>query len=245
MCSRILKVFKNIQHILDRGRMQINNQKIRNRFSKFLDLTNGISKEMLVYPGDPQPEFKQLGTVENDGYSVTEILIRSHIGTHIDAQSHVVPKGDSIDKEPVDKYIGEAIVFDFSKKENENISSKDLDDLAGLKENDILLFYTGFNDKLKLNSNILYNFSYLDPSAAQWIVDNNVKCIGIDTFSVEKYGSLKGESHKILLSNKIGIIENLNSNLQYLIGKRIFLVCLPLLIQGMDGCPSRAIAFEI
>jgi len=31
---------------------------------------------------------------------------------------------------------------------------------------------------------------------------------------VEKYGSKEGETHKKLLSNGIGIIENLNANLK-------------------------------
>ena len=53
-------------------------------------------------------------------------------------------------------------------------------------------------------------WSYL----ADWIVDHEIKCVGIDTLSVEKYGFKEGLSHKKLLSNGIGIIENLNSNLK-------------------------------
>jgi kynurenine formamidase len=62
---------------------------------------------------------------------------------------------------------------------------------------------------------------------------------------VEKYGSKEGLSHKILLSSSVGIIENLNSNLKSIIGKRVFLVCLPLLLEGVDGSPARTIAFDI
>ena len=44
--------------------------------------------------------------------------------------------------------------------------------------------------------------------------NHEIKCVGIDTLSVEKYGYKEGLSHKKLLSNGIGIIENLNSNLK-------------------------------
>jgi arylformamidase len=95
------------------------------------------------------------------------------------------------------------------------------------------------------DQNVNYDFTYLEPSAAQWVVDHRVKCVGIDTPSMEKYGSKEGLSHKILLSSSVGIIENLTSKLKILSGKRVFLVCLPLLLEGVDGSPARTIAFDI
>lgn len=62
---------------------------------------------------------------------------------------------------------------------------------------------------------------------------------------MEKYGFIECSTHKILLSNNIGIIEGLNSILKCLIGNRMFLVCLPLLFKGIDGSPARAILFNI
>jgi kynurenine formamidase len=95
-----------------------------------------------------------------------------------------------------------------------------------------LLLYTGTNDKWNkekaLEGN---NFTYLELSAAEWIVDHVIKCIGIDTLSVEKYGFKEGLTHKKLLSNNVGIIENLNSNIRGFAGKRMFLVCLPLMLK--------------
>lgn len=42
-----------------------------------------------------------------------------------------------------------------------------------------------------------------------------------------------------------GIIEGLNSNLKKCLNKRMFLVCLPLFLKGIDGAPARVIAFDI
>ena len=94
---------------------------------------------------------------------------------------------------------------------------------------------------LEKSQNIKYTFTYLEPSAAQWIVDHHIKCVGIDTFSVEKYGSKTGLSHKILLSSSVGIIENLSSNLKNLGGKRVFLICLSLLLECVDGSRARCL----
>ena len=61
----------------------------------------------------------------------------------------------------------------------------------------------------------------------------------------EREGFTEGLIHKKLLSHNIGIIENLNSNLRRFVDKRIFLICLPLLFEDLDGSPARAIVFDI
>jgi arylformamidase len=215
---------------------------------KFYDLTHLISQDTPIYPGDPQPAFEPYSTIDKDNYNVTRIIIGSHTSTHVDAQKHFMMHGNSIDKEPLSKFIGESIVIDLSEKRNigEGITCSDLEAHSKvIKDNDILLLYTGTSEYWMKDQNIKYDFTYLEPSSAQWIVDHHIKCVGIDTFSVEKYGSREGLSHKILLSSSVGIIENLNSNLKNLSGKRVFLVCLPLLLEGVDGSPARTIAFEI
>jgi len=60
-----------------------------------------------------------------------------------------------------------------------------------------------------------------------------------------KIGFKEGSTHKKLLSNCVGIIEGINSNLQKFVGARMFLVCLPLLLKDVDGSPARAILFGI
>jgi arylformamidase len=212
------------------------------------DLSQLVSQDMLVYPGDPQPQFEPFATMEKDKINVTRIVMGSHTGTHVDAPKHFFADGDGIDKEPLDKFIGEAIIADLSDMpRGKGISDADLDNYYRvIKRNDILLLYTGTNDKWqKARSSKSNNFTYLEVSAAEWIMDHGIKCVGIDTLSVEKYGFKEGLTHKKLLSNNIGIIENLNSNMRGFVGKRMFLVCLPLMLKAIDGSPARAILFDI
>ncbi|MGC2669441.1 MAG: cyclase family protein [Candidatus Nitrosopolaris sp.] len=213
----------------------------------YYDLTHLITQEMPVYPGDPMPEFKPIATIEKQKVNVTRIVIGSHTGTHVDAQKHFIANGNSIDKEPLDKFMGEAVTLDISNINiGDGITGSDLENYSKVvKHKDILLLYTGTSDKWTKDDSIRNNFTYLEPSAADWIVDHKIKCVGIDTLSMEKYGFKEGLTHKKLLSNGIGIIENLNSSLKKIISMRTFLICMPLPLEGVDGTPARAVAFAI
>lgn len=88
------------------------------------------------------------------------------------------------------------------------------------------------------------NFIYLEPSAADWIVNHDIKCVGIDTLSIEREDFTEGIIHKKLLSHDIGIIENLDSNLRRFVDKKNFFIRLPLLFEDLDGSPARVIVFD-
>jgi kynurenine formamidase len=62
---------------------------------------------------------------------------------------------------------------------------------------------------------------------------------------MEKYGFQRGLTHEKLLSNGIGIIEGISSKLKEFVGKRMFLVCIPLPLEDVDGSPVRPVLFEI
>lgn len=192
---------------------------------------------MPVYPGDPQPRFEQHSTIESGGVNVTRIVLGSHTGTHVDAQRHFLPDGRGVDAEPLDRFIGDAAIMDVSDRPGQGITAGDMG-RANIRRNDIVLFYTGTGGRTTA-------FTYIEPDAAEWMVDHGIKCMGIDTLSIEKQGRKGGPAHKTLLSNGIGIVENLNSNLKQFAGARMFFVCLPLPLRGIDGSPARAVLLEI
>lgn len=49
---------------------------------RFYDITNLITPDMLIYPGDPQPEFIPVATLQKDKVNVTRITIGSHWHTY-------------------------------------------------------------------------------------------------------------------------------------------------------------------
>ena len=219
--------------------------------SEFYDLSHPINEEMPVYPGEPEPEFHPIFSIGKDKVNVTKIVFASHTGTHVDAPKHFLPgkTADAVNDIPLKRFIGECVILDTSKKGiGHGITDSDLGEYSEMIRKDgrdIILIYTGTGDQWGKNENVRTNFSYLEPSAAQWLVDHRIKCVGIDSFSMEKYGFQKGLTHEKLLSNGIGIIEGISSRLKEFVGKRMFLICLPLPLEGIDGSPVRPVLFEI
>ena len=202
---------------------------------------------LFVYPGETNPEFRPHFSLGKDKVNVSILYLGSHAGTHIDAPTHFFPTGNSIDKIALETFIGEAVILDFSQKGKGNgITDIDLNKYSELiQDGDIILLYSGTSDSWEKYDEIRENFSYLEPSAARWIVNRKIKCVGIDSLSIGKFGFSEGESHKILLGEGIGIIEGLNKNLKHFVGKRMFLVSLPLFLNGIDASPARTILFEL
>jgi kynurenine formamidase len=202
--------------------------------SKIHDLTRVINKDIQVYPGDPKPEFRPTATIKDDNVNITRITLGSHTGTHVDAPRHFLQEGNGIDKDCLEKFVGDAVVVDGSAKKS--LAGRDLAS-SDIRANDILLIFTGTGHHRT-------DFTYLETSAAEWIVEHRLKCVGIDTPSVEQYGRKDAPVHKMLLAHNIGIVENLD-NLRQFISKRLFFVCLPLPLEGIDGSPARAIALDL
>ena len=197
---------------------------------KVIDISVGISPDMLIYPGDPKPQIETISSIETDGAKVSSISFGSHTGTHIDAPSHIFEDGVTIDRIQLDGLVGKALVLDLLIKKNV-VTGNDIEasyrhfaDISGIS---ILLLKTG-------------NFAYLDRSAADWIVENGFITVGIDGMSVDD--SSRMSVHKLLLGNCINIVEYLNL---CAVGEGVYdFICLPLKIIGCDGAPARAVLFE-
>lgn len=110
---------------------------------EFVDLTHIINKNIQVYPGDPETIFESVTNIGKDANAnITRITIGSHTGTHVDAHKHFISNGIGIDKEPPDKFIGEAVVLDMSNIQNgQGITSLDLErNTSKVKSGDIFYF---------------------------------------------------------------------------------------------------------
>ena len=73
-----------------------------------------ISQEVFscqVFPGDPAPCKQELGSIEKGGlYNLTAFSMCAHNGTHIDAPSHFIRDGKTIDEIDLQAVIGRAYV---------------------------------------------------------------------------------------------------------------------------------------
>ncbi|NUN24399.1 MAG: cyclase family protein [Candidatus Jettenia caeni] len=206
----------------------------------FYDVTLTISNTLITWPTDPPVAIRKTSLIsQGDSSNVSELKFGSHCGTHIDAPYHFEENGIKIDQIPLDYLIGNATVFDIKNKEKIDLDEVKLLQLKGVKR---VIFKTINSTYWKL-SEFKKDFIYITKEAAQYLVDNEVKLIGIDYLSVEKFESTYADTHHILLRKDVVIIEGLDlSNIK---AGNYELIALPLKIKDGDGSPARVILKSI
>lgn len=74
--------------------------KHRPETARLVDLSHPITPEMPVWPGTPAPECLPVANIHEDGFAEQVIRFSSHTGTHLDAPSHMIEGGASLDRFP-------------------------------------------------------------------------------------------------------------------------------------------------
>lgn len=211
--------------------------------SKIYDITIYMSEDMPAFPGDEKVFSVEdiMSVTSGDPYSIKKLTMLTHTGTHIDAPCHYIPDAKSIDELDLSKFIGLADVIEI-----QNTHCITLDDIKNhsFDPGIIALFKTNNSTIWQKNISFYENYIYLTQEAAAFLVEKNVKTVGIDYLSIDPYGEhIKPLTHLTLLNNNIPIIEGLDlSNVPQ--GRYKF-TCLPLKIAGIDGSPARAILEEL
>ena len=189
---------------------------------------------MAVYPGDDELKLYRHRFLNRDYYNDTKLETGMHVGTHIDAPSHLLNKDRFICDYPVEKFIGNGCLLDVRNEEIIKLKDEYLDKV---QEGDIVLLYTGY-DEFFGTDKYFENHPIVDEKLAQFFVDRGVKLIGIDMPSPDQYPF---KVHHKLLENDILIIENLR-NLKKLEGvKRFEVMAFPLNIRA-EASLTRVVA---
>jgi arylformamidase len=77
-----------------------------------VDLSLPLSETMPVFPGDPKPRIEQVDDFGRDGWNMKRLHMSTHDGTHVNAQSHGVHNGRTLDDYPIESFMGDAILFE-------------------------------------------------------------------------------------------------------------------------------------
>jgi len=209
---------------------------------KLYDITFPISAETPIYEGDPQVEIKTVKSMENgDAANVSQICCGVHTATHVDAPNHFVEGAKKVHELELEKLVGDCLVIELG----ENVLSVEPEHLENLGDAERVLFKTRnsqfWNEPEK---GFRTDFTYISPEAAKVLVEKNVKLVGIDYLSVEKFGSKDFATHITLLKNEVVIIEGVD--LREVSAGEYELFCLPLKYIGGtgDGAPARTILRE-
>lgn len=169
-----------------------------------------------------------------DNSLMHDIDTMSHVGTHIEMPSHWVEEGRDSATMPVETFFGQGVVLHLHYTESgAPITIQDLKSTCktGIRKSDIVFLTSTFpagGDPPKLSDD-----------TARWLVDQGVKLFGFDS-SVKINAA---NTHDIFLRKDIPLTERLQ-NLKELKRERVFLIALPLRIQGLESSFVRAIALE-
>jgi arylformamidase len=205
--------------------------------SRIYDISVPIRSGGLVYPGNPEIEISlQQAVAKGAGANVSFVRFGSHTGTHADAARHFFDDGQTVDKIPLERLIGPALLLSFSD-DVRAVGAADLrkHDLKGRKR---ILLRTR-NSALLSQREFARDYTYLAPDGAQYLVDNGVELVGIDYLSIEQFHSGHHKTHRTLLERSVVILEGLDLSVPA--PGEYELICLPLRIEGCDGAPARAV----
>ncbi len=206
---------------------------------RYYDISVPITADMPVFAGDPPVEITRYSSIEKgDLANVSRLVMGAHTGTHIDAPLHFFRSGRAVDEIPLDNLIGPATVVEVPEAQE---ISREVVVRAELTGKQRILFKTG-NSWLWDKKTFQKDFVSLSSQAAEYLVGAGVKLVGIDYFSVERFGAPEPLAHRALLGAGVVVLEGIN--LSAVRPGHYELICLPLCIRDCDGAPCRAVLVE-
>lgn len=202
---------------------------------KIYDITRTLSATLAVWPGD-QPFASRWSARIEDGSSVNvgAMKMSTHAGTHVDAPLHYLQNGDSVDRIPLETFVGAAYVVDAGQVQSIGIRHVEELDFTGVPR---VLFKTRASDAA--DEVFQEDFTYIEPEIIAFLSAHGVSLVGTDAPSVDPFDSASLPTHRELARCGIANLENLF--LKNVTAGLYHLIALPLNVSGLDAAPVRAI----
>ena len=213
---------------------------------KYVYLSYFLNSETIVYGGNKGVKIEKITDIDSgDTANTKRIILHNHSGTHIDFPNHFISDGKVSSDYNAEFWIfNNPHIIKLSTSENEIIDLNN-DILNKVPtETDFLIINTGFN-KFR-NKKIFWNNNPgFSPQSATALKSRcpNIRVLGMDTISLSSYQNreLGRLSHREFLGlNDVLIVEDMNIN--HLVETPKKIMCIPLLIENLDGCPVTIIA---
>ena len=85
-------------------------------YSRIIDLSHVIDRDIPVWPGDPAVEFQTVARLSKDGYYLRRFSMGEHSETHMNAPKSFHTRGEGIDAYSAESLVVTASVIDVSEK---------------------------------------------------------------------------------------------------------------------------------
>lgn len=207
---------------------------------RIFDISLPIEPGLPIWP--TSRGFRQrsaMSLAAGDAANVTELEMDVHTGTHLESSLHFLPDGESVDRLPLDRFVGPALVVEVT---GDTVTTEALESLGPPPGTRRLLIKTANSARWAAGWGP-FDTTYvaLTQDAASWIVERGIQLVGIDHLSVQLYQD-DGETHRILMRGGVTILEGLN--LADVDPGEYTLVAAPIRLVGTEAAPVRAILLD-
>lgn len=214
----------------------------------WIDLSHPVGPAMPCASIFPAPAFRKLKQVPQDPFTVTEMSMVVHAGTHVDSPRHYFLDGPAVEDIPLNRLYGPGVVWRIAKAPDEIIDVEDLQRATPhLQPGDILALDTGWS--VRYGTELYDRHPSLSAEAAQWLVGQRIKMLACDFATPDLVYHLRKPGfnwpvHNILLSQGVLVCEHLTGHTS-LAGHRAEFIFAALNIVGSDGAPARVVARKL
>jgi putative cyclase len=141
---------------------------------RLVDLSLDIYDHAPTFGADPKTGVLPHMGIANMGYNVTQLIVSTHLGTHLDAPFHFFDDGRTVENLDVRRGFGPAWVLDFSHKgPKSEITPADLaPHAAKITPGSRLIFRTGW-DKQFPQPHYFSDQPYLGPAGCTWLAERH------------------------------------------------------------------------
>ena len=182
-----------------------------------------------VYPGDPEPKRETIASISGgDLYNLTSFSMCAHNGTHVDAPSHFINDGATVSDIDLSQTVGYAFVADFSGEMSGNDAREILSKAIALSPE-------------AAKRILIRGEATVTEEAATVFADSGILLLGVESQSV---GAIDKPMpvHLPLLSRGVVLLEGVR--LSNVTEGKYFLSAAPILLNGCEGSPCRAVLID-
>jgi kynurenine formamidase len=222
----------------------------------WVDLTHPLHEKTVSWPGGI-PFKKTLLADYPQGFRMFKFEMAENVGTHVDAPAHFVQGTPTIDRIPLSRLIGPAVVVDVTDEVKQNpdyrLTREDLraweTRFGKIPVGGIVIMRTGWGKRAgdltryrNMDSQKVMHFPGFSKRSAEFLTrERDISGIGIDTLSLDHGPSTDFPVHKVMLGAGKFQIENL-ANLDRLPGKGAIVFVMPINVKDGTQAEARVIA---
>jgi arylformamidase len=216
---------------------------------RLYDLSHVIEDGMITYKGLPAPvicdylsrEKSRANYEEGTEFQIGRIDMVANTGTYIDCPFHRYADGQDLSEVDLSRFANlDAVVIRADHRNGLEIAANHFSGAA--VKGKAVLINTGWSEYWRTDK-YFENHPYLSHEGAEYLADQGVKLVGIDSHNIDDTRTRSRPAHSVLLRRGILIVEHL-CNLSSLPAGPLLFNAVPPKFKGVGTFPVRAYAVE-